>query len=133
MTDVDLDIARESIKQQDFDWLDFMLDYEYQDILSQLVRTTFTAQDGYKLAVSDFSAIEARVIAWFAGEQWRLDVFDTHGKIYEASAAQMFQRSYREHRQRRPFKTKRKSGRAWTWFWRRHRRAQVDGHIEHGH
>ena len=67
-----------------------MLDYEYQDILSQLVRTTFTAQDGYKLAVSDFSAIEARVIAWFAGEQWRLDVFDTHGKIYEASAAQMF-------------------------------------------
>lgn len=90
MTDVDLDIARESIKQQDFDWLDLMLDYEYQDILSQLVRTTFTAQDGYKLAVSDFSAIEARVIAWFAGEQWRLDVFDTHGKIYEASAAQMF-------------------------------------------
>lgn len=90
MTDVDLDIARESIKQQDFDWLDLMLDYEYQDILSQLVRTTFTAEDGYKLAVSDFSAIEARVIAWFAGEQWRLDVFDTHGKIYEASAAQMF-------------------------------------------
>lgn len=90
MTDVDLDTARESIKQQDFDWLDLMLDYEYQDILSQLVRTTFTAQDGCKLAVSDFSAIEARVIAWFAGEQWRLDVFDTHGKIYEASAAQMF-------------------------------------------
>lgn len=90
MTDDELDIAREAIKQQDFDWLDYMLDYEYQDILSQLVRTTFTAQDGYKLAVSDFSAIEARVIAWFAGEQWRLDVFDTHGKIYEASAAQMF-------------------------------------------
>lgn len=90
MTDEELDIARESIKQQDFDWLDLMLNYEYQDILSQLVRTTFTAQDGYKLAVSDFSAIEARVIAWFAGEQWRLDVFDTHGKIYEASAAQMF-------------------------------------------
>lgn len=90
MSDEELDIAREAIKQQDFDWLDLMLDYEYQDILSQLVRTTFTAQDGYKLAVSDFSAIEARVIAWFAGEQWRLDVFDTHGKIYEASAAQMF-------------------------------------------
>lgn len=90
MTDEELEIAREAIKQQDFDWLDYMLDYEYQDILSQLVRTTFTAQDGYKLAVSDFSAIEARVIAWFAGEQWRLDVFDTHGKIYEASASQMF-------------------------------------------
>lgn len=90
MTDEELDIAREAIKKQDFDWLDLMLEYPYQDILSQLIRTTFTAQDGYKLAVSDFSAIEARVIAWFAGEQWRLDVFDTHGKIYEASAAQMF-------------------------------------------
>lgn len=90
MTDDELDIARQAIKQQDFDWLDLMLDYEYQDVLSQLVRTTFTAEDGYKLAVSDFSAIEARVIAWFAGEQWRLDVFDTHGKIYEASASQMF-------------------------------------------
>lgn len=90
MTDEELDIAREAIKQQDFDWLDLMLEYPYQDILSQLIRTTFTAEDGYKLAVSDFSAIEARVIAWFAGEQWRLDVFDTHGKIYEASAAQMF-------------------------------------------
>lgn len=90
MTDEELDIARESIKQQDFEWLDLALDYEYQDILSQLVRTTFTASDGYQLAVSDFSAIEARVIAWYAGEQWRLDVFDTHGKIYEASASQMF-------------------------------------------
>lgn len=90
MTDEELDIAREAIKQQDFDWLDLMLEYPYQDILSQLIRTTFTAEDGYTLAVSDFSAIEARVIAWFAGEQWRLDVFDTHGKIYEASAAQMF-------------------------------------------
>lgn len=90
MTDEELDIARESIKQQDFDWLDLALDYNYQDILSQLVRTTFTAEQGYQLAVSDFSAIEARVIAWYAGEQWRLDVFDTHGKIYEASASQMF-------------------------------------------
>lgn len=90
MSDEELDIAREAIKQQDFDWLDLMLEYPYQDILSQLIRTTFTAQDGYTLAVSDFSAIEARVIAWFAGEQWRLDVFDTHGKIYEASASQMF-------------------------------------------
>lgn len=90
MTDEELDIARESIKQQDFDWLDLTLEYSYQGILSQLVRTTFTAEQGYQLAVSDFSAIEARVIAWYAGEQWRLDVFDTHGKIYEASASQMF-------------------------------------------
>ncbi|HGZ6396031.1 TPA: DNA polymerase, partial [Staphylococcus aureus] len=61
-----------------------------QDLLSQLVRTTFTAEEGNELAVSDFSAIEARVIAWYAKEQWRLDVFNTHGKIYEASASQMF-------------------------------------------
>lgn len=60
------------------------------DTLKQLVRTALVAKDGYTFYVSDFSAIEARVIAWFAGEQWRLDVFSTHGKIYEASASQMF-------------------------------------------
>ena len=60
------------------------------DTLSQLVRTTFIASPGARLFVADSSAIEARVIAWLAGEQWRLDVFNTHGKIYEASAAQMF-------------------------------------------
>jgi DNA polymerase len=60
------------------------------DILSQLIRTAFVAPKGFTFAVSDFSAIEARVIAWLAGEQWRLDVFNTHGKIYEASAAAMF-------------------------------------------
>ncbi|MGL4008900.1 DNA polymerase [Staphylococcus nepalensis] len=90
ISDTELDIARELIKQQDFDGLDLILDVHPQDLLSQLVRTTFTAEDGFELAVSDFSAIEARVIAWYAGEQWRLDVFNTHGKIYEASAAQMF-------------------------------------------
>lgn len=90
ISDTELDIARDLIKQQDFDSLELLLDVHPQDLLSQLVRTTFTAEEGFELAVSDFSAIEARVIAWFAGEQWRLDVFNTHGKIYEASAAQMF-------------------------------------------
>ncbi|EHT3698249.1 DNA polymerase [Staphylococcus pseudintermedius] len=90
ISDTELDIARDLIKQQAFDDLDLLLDIHPQDLLSQLVRTTFTAEDGYELAVSDFSAIEARVIAWYAKEQWRLDVFNTHGKIYEASAAQMF-------------------------------------------
>lgn len=90
ISDTELDIARDLIKQQDFDNLELLLDVHPQDLLSQLVRTTFTAEEGFELAVSDFSAIEARVIAWFAGEQWRLDVFNTHGKIYEASAAQMF-------------------------------------------
>lgn len=90
ISDTELDIARELIKQQDFDGLSLLLDIHPQDLLSQLVRTTFTTTEGCELAVSDFSAIEARVIAWYAGEQWRLDVFNTHGKIYEASAAQMF-------------------------------------------
>ncbi|WP_422124788.1 DNA polymerase [Planococcus sp. X10-3] len=85
-----LNDARELIKQQDFDGLDLLFSESQQDILSQLVRTCFVAKPGHKFVVSDFSAIEARVIAWFAGEQWRLNVFGTHGKIYEASAAQMF-------------------------------------------
>lgn len=90
ISDTELDIAREFIKDQAFDDLELMLDVHPQDLLSQLVRTTFTAEEGYELAVSDFSAIEARVIAWYAQEQWRLDVFNSHGKIYEASASQMF-------------------------------------------
>lgn len=60
------------------------------DTLSQLIRTSFVAEPGNALVDADFSAIEARVISWLAGESWRLDVFRTHGKIYEASASQMF-------------------------------------------
>jgi DNA polymerase len=60
------------------------------DTLSQLIRTAFIAPSGKRLAVSDLAAIEARIIAWLSGERWRLEVFATHGKIYEASASQMF-------------------------------------------
>jgi DNA polymerase len=60
------------------------------DTLSQLIRTTLIPRPGATLHVADFSSIEARVLSWLAGEQWRLDVFRTHGKIYEASASQMF-------------------------------------------
>lgn len=60
------------------------------DTLSQLIRTAFVAAPGHILIDADFSAIEARVISWLAGEEWRLEVFRTHGKIYEASASQMF-------------------------------------------
>lgn len=63
---------------------------DVNDILSQLIRTAFIAPENKTFAVADFSAIEARVTAWLAGEQWRLDVFKSHGKIYEASAANMF-------------------------------------------
>ncbi len=61
-----------------------------EDILSDLIRTCIVPSRNKKLAVSDFSAIEARVLSWLAGEEWRLEVFRTHGKIYEASAARMF-------------------------------------------
>lgn len=60
------------------------------DILSQLIRTAFVAKENYTFCVCDFSAIEARVIAWLAGEEWRLKVFKGNGRIYEASAARMF-------------------------------------------
>ncbi len=60
------------------------------DILSQLIRTAFIARDGCTLAVADFSAIEARVLSWLAGEQWRMDVFAKGGDIYCASASSMF-------------------------------------------
>jgi DNA polymerase len=60
------------------------------NVLSGLIRTAFIPEPGKKFIVADFSAIEARVLAWIAGESWRLDVFNTHGKIYEASASKMF-------------------------------------------
>lgn len=60
------------------------------NVLSELIRTAIISPEGKTFAVSDFSAIEARVLSWVAGEEWRMDVFRTHGKIYEASAAMMF-------------------------------------------
>lgn len=85
----DLDLARQIYKEGKYDEISMYFD-NIPDVLSQLIRTTFIAPEGKTFAVADFSAIEARVIAWLAGEQWRLDVFSTHGKIYEASAAMMF-------------------------------------------
>lgn len=84
-----LDYAREIVKSQDADFLKLVYG-NVSDTLSQLIRTAFVPSEGHKFVVADFSAIEARVIAWLAGEQWRQEVFATHGKIYEASASQMF-------------------------------------------
>lgn len=84
----DLDVARSLVANNDYDT--FKLLYRVSDTLSQLIRTALIAEKGSRFIVSDFSAIEARVIAWLANETWRLDVFKGHGKIYEASAAQMF-------------------------------------------
>ncbi|MEK4977184.1 DNA polymerase [Bacillus sp. FSL K6-6540] len=84
-----LEYARQLVQEHKADMIKFVYG-NVPDTLSQLIRTAFVAPDGKKLHIADFSAIEARVIAWLAGEQWRLDVFASHGKIYEASASQMF-------------------------------------------
>ena len=84
-----LDGARRIVKNGNYKGLK-MIYGNVPDTLSQLIRTAFIPSEGHKLVVSDFSAIEARVIAWLAGEQWVNDVFATHGKIYEATASQMF-------------------------------------------
>ena len=85
----DLAQARELVKAGDYDAL-AMLYEDIPDTLSQLIRTAFVPQDGRKFIVADFSAIEARVIAWIAGERWRIKVFEGGGDIYCASASQMF-------------------------------------------
>ena len=84
-----LDTARELVRKKNAEAIRLLYG-NVPDTLSQLIRTAFIPSEGNKFVVADFSAIEARVIAWLAGEQWRLDVFNTHGKIYEASASSMF-------------------------------------------
>lgn len=81
--------ARQLVKDRNIDGLRMMYG-SINDTLSQLIRTAFVATPGNILIDADFSAIEARVISWLAGQEWRLEVFRTHGKIYEASASQMF-------------------------------------------
>ena len=84
-----LPMARELVKAGNADALKWIFG-SVPDTLSQLIRTAFTATPGNMLLDADFSAIEARMIAWLADEEWVLEVFRTHGKIYEATAAQMF-------------------------------------------
>lgn len=84
-----LGLAREVVKKRSVGALKCIYG-SVSDTLSQLIRTAFIAPQGKVLIDADFSAIEARVISWLAKEEWRLDVFRTHGKIYEASASQMF-------------------------------------------
>lgn len=85
----DLEQARALARAGDFAALELLYD-SVPEVLSQLIRTAFVPKSGHKFIVADFSAIEARVIAWLAGERWRNEVFASHGKIYEASASQMF-------------------------------------------
>ena len=84
-----LELARDLVKGRKLEALKLIYG-SVPDTLSQLIRTAFIAAPSNVLIDADFSAIEARVISWLAGEEWRLEVFRTHGKIYEASASQMF-------------------------------------------
>lgn len=85
----DLELARGLVADGRYDDVE-MLYESTPNVLSELIRTAFVAKPGSRFIISDFSAIEARVLAWLAGEQWRIEVFQTHGKIYEASASAMF-------------------------------------------
>lgn len=84
-----IELPRELVRRKDLDAVE-MLYGQVADILSQLIRTALIAPEGRTLAVADFAAIEARVISWLAGEQWRMDIFAGDGKIYEATGARMF-------------------------------------------
>ncbi|BFH13507.1 DNA polymerase [Paenibacillus melissococcoides] len=85
----DLAEAREALKAGDYEWMELMYG-RIPFVLSELIRTALLPAEGCRFIVSDFSAIEARVIAWLADEDWVLEVFKGHGKIYEATAARMF-------------------------------------------
>lgn len=92
----DLAEARALVRSGDFDAVELLYE-DVPDTLSQLIRTAFIPKDGAQFLVADFSAIEARVIAWFAGETWRQEVFSTGGDIYCASASQMFKVPVEKH------------------------------------
>ena len=85
----DLELARRLVREGRFEDVEMLYD-STPNVLSELIRTAFVAEPGCRFVVADFSAIEARVLAWLAGERWRLEVFSSHGKIYEASASAMF-------------------------------------------
>jgi DNA polymerase len=85
----DLALARETLRSGDFEMLEMLFGLP-PFVLSQLIRTAFIPSPGCRFIVADFSAIEARIVAWLADEKWVIDVFRDHGKIYEATAAMMF-------------------------------------------
>jgi DNA polymerase len=85
----DIGLVRELVRDRDLETLEMLFD-NVPDVLSQLIRTAFVAKEGHTFLVSDYAAIEARVIAYLAGEKWRMDVFAQGGDIYCSSASQMF-------------------------------------------
>ena len=85
----DLELARQLLKEGNYELLDLLFE-SVPEVLSQLIRTALIPSKGHRFIVTDFSAIEARIIAWLAGEKWVLDTFKGHGKIYEMTASRMF-------------------------------------------
>ena len=85
----DLDLARSLVKNRDYETLEILYESP-SDVLSQLIRTAFIPKEGTRFIISDFSAIEARVLAWLAGEQWVLDAFENGEDIYCRTASRMF-------------------------------------------
>ena len=92
----DLESVRSLVRQGDFDTLSSLYD-SVPDVLSQLIRTALIPKEGMKFIVADFSAIEARVLSWLAGEKWRMDVFANNGDIYCETAAKMFHCKVEKH------------------------------------
>lgn len=92
----DIDLVRELVRDRDLETLEMLFD-NVPDVLSQLIRTAFVAKPGHTFLVSDYAAIEARVIAYLAGEKWRMDVFANGGDIYCSSASQMFKVPVEKH------------------------------------
>lgn len=84
-----MELARELVRTGRYEDIELLFD-NTPGVLSELIRTAFVPKSGSRFIVADFSAIEARVLSWLAEERWRLEVFASHGKIYEASASQMF-------------------------------------------
>lgn len=101
----DLDTAREFVKSGDLDALEIFYGNP-SEILSQLIRTTFVAEEGKRFIVADFSAIEARIIAWLANEEWRMKVFENGGDIYCASASAMFKVPVEKHGKNKELRAK---------------------------
>lgn len=111
-----IELARERVKAEDVDTLR-MLYGSVPDTLSQLIRTALVPAPRHRFVDADFSAIEARVIAWLSGEEWVLDVFRTHGKIYEATASQMFGVPMERIKRATPSTTCARKARSPRWRW----------------
>jgi len=101
----DLELARALVSEGRYEEVELFYE-STPNVLSELIRTAFVAKLGCRFIISDYSAIEARVLAWLAGEEWRLQVFETHGKIYEASASAMFHVPIEEIKKTSPLRQK---------------------------